>query len=604
MLDYVYDVEDFPNVFTLTINQGEQWWVFEISHRRNDIDLIIQMVNAIKYHNDRMVGFNNISYDYPVLHFIIQNRPTPSQIYEKSTSIIETPFNQRFNHIIWDRDQYADQIDLLKIHHFDNVSKFTGLKMLEFNMRSKNIEDLPFPPGTVLTDDQIDTLIRYNIHDVKETGKFLEESRDMIQFREELSMKYDRNFLNDNDTKIGEQIFIMRLNDAGVATRTPDRKPTQTPRPAIRLGDVILPYVCFKNPEFERIRQWLAAQTITETKGVFKDLSCTINGFQFDFGVGGIHGSVESQTVYTDTGGVVVDLDVTSYYPSLAIVNKLFPEHLGSTFCDIYADMKQQRIKYAKGTGENQALKLALNGSYGKSNSPYSSFYDPQFTMAITINGQLLLCMLSEYLMNIPGLKIIQINTDGVTVKCPQSQVAALQRVAAMWENLTGLDLESAVYSRMFIRDVNNYLAEYKDGGKIKYKGAYAYKLGWHQNHSALVIPRAAGEALVHGVSVEEFVYNHPDPMDFLLRTKVPRNSYLLHGDEQVQNITRYYISTTGESLTKVMPPLKKNPTKWRRIGINKGYKTTVCNHWNGILAGINYDYYIKEARKLVDPLR
>jgi len=51
-------------------------------------------------------------------------------------------------------------------------------------------------------------------------------------------------------------------------------------------------------------------------------------------------------------------------------------------------------------------LKLALNGTFGDSNNIYSVFYDPQFTMAITVNGQLMLCMLAERLMTIPGLAL------------------------------------------------------------------------------------------------------------------------------------------------------------------------------------------------------
>ena len=63
--------------------------------------------------------------------------------------------------------------------------------------------------------------------------------------------------------------------------------------------------------------------------------------------------------------------------------------------------------------------KLALNGVYGKSGDKHSPFFDLQFMMQITINGQLLLCMLAEQLMKIPGLRMVQINTDGLTYVCP-----------------------------------------------------------------------------------------------------------------------------------------------------------------------------------------
>jgi len=73
--------------------------------------------------------------------------------------------------------------------------------------------------------------------------------------------------------------------------------------------------------------------------------------------------------------------DLSSMYPNIAISNRVFPAHLGEKFCDIYQDMYEQRKSFGKGTPENAMLKLALNGTYGKSNDKYSVFYDPKFTM-------------------------------------------------------------------------------------------------------------------------------------------------------------------------------------------------------------------------------
>src|SRR5699024_8116562 len=258
--------------------------------------------------------------------------------------------NARFAHMVWDSDRIVPQIDLFKIHHFDNKARATSLKVLEFNMRSANIEDLPFDVGTELTIDQVSTLKRYNRHDVLETLKFYGKSLDQIRFREELTVKYSRNFMNHNDTKIGKDYFIMRLEEhqPGSCYQYVDgkRHMVQTLREQIQLADVIIPYIGFNDPEFSRILQWFKAQTITETKGVFKDVSCTVRGFQFDFGTGGIHGSIESQIVASDDEYMLLDLDVASYYPNLAIANGFYPAHLGQAFCDIYADVYQQRKGY------------------------------------------------------------------------------------------------------------------------------------------------------------------------------------------------------------------------------------------------------------------
>ncbi len=259
-------------------------------------------------------------------------------------------------------------------------------------------------------------------------------------------------------------------------------------------------------------------------------------------------------------------------------------------------------------------LKLALNATYGKSNSIYSCFYDPKYTMSITINGQLMLCMLSEKLMACDEVQMIQINTDGLTIRYPRRLKQWVHGVCDWWQKVTQLELESAEYKRMMIRDVNSYIAEYDDG-KVKRKGAYDYDLGWHQNHSSLIIAKAAEAALMHGADIREFIENHPDPFDFMLRTKVPRSSRLVgvdyHGtDHRFQNVSRYFISIMGYDLIKVMPPtprqLQKDPqAPERRIGINTGWKATICNDMSSFNPDdLEFDFYVQEAEKLVNPLR
>lgn len=653
--DIVYDEETFPNAFTVGFlhRVTRRKWYFEISTRRNDIRMLCLFIDILSRHKVRMVGYNNIGFDYPVIHFIHKNQHvgiTYENIYDKAMSIINAPHNARFASMVWESDWLVPQLDLFKIHHFDNMARATSLKVLEFNMRMSNIEDLPFPVGTTLTDDQIQVLADYMWHDIAATDLFCNETADQIRFREELSVKYGKNFLNHNDTKIGKDYFIMKLEEAdpGCCYKQVDgkRKMVQTVRERIDFAEIILPCVTFEHPEFQRILIWMKSQVITETKGSIKDVNCTIDGFQFDFGTGGIHGSVESQVVHSDDYWIIEDWDVASYYPNIAIVNGLHPAHLGAIFCTIYKDVYEQRKGYAKGTAENAMLKLALNGVYGDSNNQYSPFFDPQYTMSITINGQLLLCMLAEKLMQLSELSMVQINTDGLTIRYPRQHKEWVHSVAKWWEQVTRLELEDAEYSRFMVRDVNNYIAEYTDGS-VKRKGTYEYDLGWHQNHSALVVAKAAEAALVRGEDIREFITNHDDIFDFFLRAKIPRSTQLWWGDEQVANIVRYYISTEGCVLKKVMPAAgpvgefkrankltdaffnqvmtevgtgvwderihTKNKSTYdeRPSDINTGWKVQLCNnltdaewvHSNYHPCDLNYEWYIKEAEKLVKPL-
>lgn len=678
-MDWIYDEETYPNIFTLAIGAVDESesWVFEISDRRDDSKALRQFLKRLYKNKDRMIGFNNLGFDYPILHEFLANRNAGyKELYEKAVDILETQQDDKFKNIIPASKQFIKQIDLYKIHHFDNKARATSLKMLEFNMRSDNIEDLPFPPGRCLTDEEKDVLIKYNGHDVYQTFLFYKESIGQIEFREKLSKKYKRDFLNHNDTKIGKDYFIMKLEEempGSCYRQLPNggRKVNQTKRDYIDLANIVLPYVKFERPEFQSVVEWFKKQRITETKGVFSDipeenlgelaeyshmltkkkkfkqeptqedldtfykehpmgwveekvlkskkisyygmwrvaknLNTVVDGFTYDFGTGGLHGSVESQIVESDNYNMIVDLDVASYYPNLSIKNGLYPAHLSENFCNIYEDVYQQRKSYAKGTPENAMMKLALNGTYGASNDKFSPFYDPAFTMAITINGQLSLCMLAEDLIKIEGLEMIQVNTDGLTVILPRKHKKLLDECRKKWEDTTKLELEEAIYSRMFIRDVNNYIAEYSDG-KLKRKGAYEYEgLDWPKNQSSLVVQKAAEHALVRGGDAEEFIRNHKDKYDFMLRTKVPRSSRLVTIDEEgiespEQNICRYYISTDGKKLVKIMPPLPDKEDE-RYIGIDKEWLVKTCNNVLDFKWDINYDYYITEAEKLVKPL-
>lgn len=611
--DVIFDIETFPNVFLLAAEfvDAPFGWCYEISERRNDSATIVDFLLHLRNSGCRMVGFNNLGFDYPVVHYLVRlGRAGAHDIYQKAQAIFDSRDTERWKHLIKPSDYLVPQLDLFKIHHFDNKAKATSLKVLEFNMRSDSVEDLPFKPGTVLTPDQIEVLKAYNRHDVRQTKEFYHRSVNMIRFREELTRKYERDFTNHNDTKIGKDYFVMELEKRGVRVYEfgpSGRTPRQTKRPEIALRDAILPWIEFQHPELNRVKDWLQRQVITETKGVFTDLVANINGFEFVFGTGGIHGSVESRIVESDDEYVILDFDVASYYPNLAIANGFYPEHLGQTFCGIYSNLFQQRKNYPKKSAESAMLKLALNGVYGDSNNQFSVFYDPLYTMRVTLNGQLLLCLLAEQMMSVAGLEMLQANTDGLTVRIPKVFRSLVDDVARHWQEKTKLTLEQVEYRRMFIRDVNNYIAE-DVNGNVKRKGDYEWEREWHQNHSALVVPKVAEKVLLEGASIRKTLENWPDVMDFMLRTKVPKTSYLIgERDGEViplANTIRYLVAKNGVQLFKKMPPLK-NKTEWRKIGIESGWSVRVCNHIREAEgAEIDFDYYCQEVEKLTLPLK
>lgn len=715
---WIFDIETYLSAFTFTIIRadGKHLKTFECSERKNEIDTIFNCLEYLKTNNCYMVGFNNLNFDYPILHEIVKKKSKlpicgkriASYIHDLAQKQIESFKDERFGNTIKIEEQVVQQIDLYKISHFDNRAKSTSLKMLEFNMRMQNIEDLPFPIDAELTSEQVDKLVRYNQHDVQATLRFFNESLPAISFRIQLTDKYNRSFLNHNDGKIGKDYFQMRLEELGVKLHTfKDGKKVikQTVRDKIVIKDCLFDYYDFKEPAFIAIKNWFSHQVIRETKGVFTDilehdlgdvakyaelvkkskkfkgkpneqelvdfkkdyplgwieekqlaatenvldangdfvmeypidedgntdftkkmkrkkmpkvsylgcwnvaetLNVVIGGFRFDFGTGGLHASLVSKIAKSTKSYDIVDLDVASMYPNLAISNNCYPLHLGKGFCDIYKDVYEQRKSYPKGSAENAMLKLALNSVYGDSNNQYSVFYDPAYTMQITLNGQLSLCLLVEKLLTICGLKIIQCNTDGITVALLKETRSEYDTVCKQWQIQVGLQLEFAQYNKMVIRDVNNYIGEYTDGS-LKSKGAYQYKnLEWHKNTSCLVVPMCAEAVMLQGVDPVLFIKNHFEKgnvFDFMLRTKVPRSSRLIMQTQDgvvvpQQRICRYYPSKNGGKLIKIMPPIEQGLEE-RQMQIESQWFVKTCNNMNDFDGDIDFDYYLAEVQKLL----
>ena len=675
--DYGYDIEAYKNICTFSfthIASGKRWF-FEVSEWKNESLQLYQFLILLSQMNARLVGYNNVSYDYKILHLIIQRGGFIDCATIRTHSVNVIAIKDKFNdpYHVWPNKRHVEQLDLMLIHHFDNINKTTSLKMIEFNMGSQNIKDLPYHFDKVLTREEADNLCVYNDHDVDETVKFYKHSYKAIAYRDGLTKLYNKDFTNHNDTKIGTDFFLMELEKAGIPVKDENRNWIQSRRAQVNCGELLLPYIEFEHPEFNRIKDFFSTAVINkrdkagllELKGFFGEVSCEIDDLHFSFGVGGIHASRNNEIVRSSETHDIFDWDVASYYPNVAISNKFFPEHLTELFCKIYEGVYNQRSSFDKGTLENAMLKLALNSVFGNSNAKHSVFHDPKYLCSITINGQLLLCMLAEKLMKIPDLRMIQLNTDGLTFLSPKAYSNHVKEIWNWWQEMTGLVLEEVKYKAMFIAHVNAYIAV-KEDDSIKRIGAYAYEtamenvstreLAWHKDWSKRVVAKAAEAALVRNESIEHFIRNHKDPMDFMLRTKVKRDSSLFieepvmwGGDVvcrkkiQVQNITRYYASTNGGYLVKVMPPTPTQRDNWlsgdhymhkntgahclkvkgkkppsgmylpcsppsvdpplRRVGVTVGQKVVDCSNMNNFADDIDYDYYIDEARKLVDPL-
>lgn len=616
----VYDIEVLKGCFTYTdINiQTEEVTQFVIHPERDER---IRLFHYLREIEGNMIGFNNVNFDYPVLHkfldkFYWETRETSQllfDLHELAETIINVQNAVDFNKnvAIRTKDVIIPQIDLFKIWHYNNKARQTSLKSLEISMNFPNVMEMPIShKKEIITEEETEQILKYNLNDVLATYEFYKKSLDKIKLRNNIKQQYNLPCINFSDSKIGEQLTLKLYCDE-TAKDFWEVKEQRTNRAFINLGDIIFDYIQFDSAEFNKLLDKYKQKVIVETKGAVEE-SVIHKGFKYDFGSGGIHGAIKSGVYKSDSEYIIKSCDVASLYPSLAVVNRLYPEHLGESFCTVYKRILDLRV-LAKSNGDNvmsDGFKLALNSVYGKSNDVNSFLYDPKYTMSITINGQLLLTMLAESLCKIPDSTMIMINTDGIEIKIPRIYEKLYYEICENWQKKTNLILEYQDYEKMVIADVNTYSA-LGFNGKYKYKGRFEIdkvvgsEPAYHKDNSFRIIPIALSNYFFNKIPVEESIKNHKNIYDFCGRQKFRGEDYgmtftLLYDEkglpykkqERQQRNVRYYISNKGSSLMKFY---NKGTSEF----IHKGYQITVFNNFfEKESYDINYDWYIKECYK------
>ena len=615
---WIFDLETL-DVFTATYldRDSDETRVFVIDNELDDRELMFEFLdNEVA----GLVGFNSINFDAQILEYMYRNPDCTAGDIRRYAQII-TSDNDRMNDVPEWRLRHK-HLDLYRIHHFDNKNKRTGLKWCEFSMDLENIEDMPSDGEG---ENWLQMILSYNLNDVIATKELYKRTISMIELRKQLTKMYGINLINASDSKIGSELTL-KLYCQKTGKNIKDVRSMRTYRKSIKIGDIIFPYVKFNSDIFNLVLNHFKNLEIKDTKSG-SEFSVNYKDFQFDYGSGGIHGSISNSIVESDKEYVIIDADVSSLYPSIAIVNGLYPRHLGKEFVDIYNQEIVVPRLIAKKEGNKvlaDGFKLAANSVYGKSNDVYSWLYDPQYTMATTINGQLLLTMLAEMLMEINDSKLIQINTDGLTMKIHRDDLNQYYEICEKWMKITKLELEYVEYSKMIIFDVNNYLAFYTNG-KYKAKGRCEFEdIPLHKNKSFAIIPRAFYEYHKNNVEPVEFITNHNNIYDFCAGVKSKRsdkrggNWYQLHwienGDYKTKKLSktvRYYVSNKGATLIKhsedgsqshVEAPVRKGTRilkDWKVTYFNKSVKHNDFSKYD-----IDYTYYISKVNEWITDIK
>ena len=628
----IYDIETMKELFLICIYKPstDTTYEFSVSKWSNQLDAFARF--AEQYDEYYWVGYNNLRFDSQVVEYILRNY---QNWHELSGLEICALIAQKAADTIHDANydvfpEYKEewlslkQLDLFKIHHYDNKNRRVSLKRLEFEMDLENIEEMPIHHTKEnMTQDEIALTRDYCINDIMATYEFykitigdtnhpLYKGNNQIELRQDIYEEFGIPCLNYSDSKIGdEMIKKYYCQEKGILYNDLPKKGFF--RKEILVKNCIAEYVTFQTPELQKFYKLVRKQKLTMVDD-FKE-SLEFYGNTYTFAKGGLHTENKPKVFEADDETKILDWDVSSYYPAIIINNGRYPQHLGKEFLRGYKQMFDKRLelkplakKDKKIKGIVGALKLAVNSVYGKSSDMQNWIYDRQLTMFTTITGELSLLMLIEqYELN--GIKVISANTDGVTIMVTNELLQKMHEINKWWMDLTTYELEKTDYQKIIFSTVNDYLA-IKTDGEIKKKGDFLTDFELHKNKSARVVPLALEQYFVHDIPVADTITNHSNIYDFALRQKASKDFHyegLSDGNRTVYNkLIRYYVSNKGEKLMKIKnPECQSNAADASQVEAGE-WVMTVCNHLlpDHSLDNINHAYYIERANRILEKIQ
>lgn len=607
----VYDIEIFPNVFHCTCKDTEEnkLYFFEISDRKNQLT---ELVDFFFYKNtgDKMFcGYNNKHYDDVIINYLIDfyykmdalsYDKVCTSLYNLSNTIITAEEGDISKFKRWKYAKYFYSMDLLTMLFSSKLR--VGLKEMQVTMHYKNVEEYSGDFSQFLPDSEIDNMIEYNINDVESTTELLSRLKDDVQLRLFIEKEYGIDALSMDSVKFGETLLLKKYCEQ---TKLSEQyvKTLRSPMDYIPLKDVILPFISYKNPKLQDVLEDMKSQIVysKERKGYEKKF--VLSDVRYSVGVGGIHSLHTPRIFVPNDNEYIGHSDVASMYPSFIIKYKWIPRHLGKEFWQVYSQIYKERIE-AKHSGQklkNLALKLTLNSVTGKMQQETSWMYDPFSVFKIRINGQLILLMLVDRLLEL-NCKIVQVNTDGVMYIAQKTQREAVQEAVSEVERLTQLTFESDDYEAFYQYAINDYFGVEKgysqshDPKLIEKKGMFITDPRLGKGLAPAIIPKAVINYFLTKQPTFEYIKSSKDIKDFMMYQRVDKKFKVLHGDEPVQRINRFYASTNDYSLFKV-DDTGKVANMLTKSGV------TILNEMNDIPIEnrhINYQYYIGEANKII----
>lgn len=401
MTFFPFDIETFLEYFLAggKVRSTGEIITFRINTWNNDLYKFVKFVEQMKQDTGfYWVGYNSVGFDAQVVEYIVReyqnwhnlsNLEICRLISQKAQDVIDDgryDIQPRYREFTLS----TQNIDLFKVHHFDNENNRCSLKWLEFMMDLPVIDELPIPWNKEdLTQEECDRVEEYWHNDLYATNAFLDitlgntehelyKNKNKIQDRLDVmeQYKFPLTVLNWSDVKIGEQINLhgyCRLKGIK-AEEVYELKKKRKPTRPFTFGKCIPEYVKFETPEFNAFYEGMKKEKVLLRKKV--EYPFSYKGTKYVIAKGGIHSVDAARILISSEDATYEEYDVSSQYPSAIVKRLLYPSHLGEEWLvnykyQIVGRLDHKRLSIDKTLSEDQrrihkglseAAKLSLNG--------------------------------------------------------------------------------------------------------------------------------------------------------------------------------------------------------------------------------------------------
>jgi hypothetical protein len=642
----VFDVEVYPNRWLVGFDFVDRRGRARIRQVDGDLDRLRVALRWFARNGYTLVSFNGIRYDVRILRAILGGLDP----HAVSTRIIEGDRGDDGRDRARVRAELKEMLagcPRVRCDHVDLAPRMprTSLKLIAAHMGRRRLQELPYDPHADLDEGQWEEVGRYNLKDLSDTRAFLDAVAPDLQSLVALSNEYGQDFRSLPSPRVGEAIVRSIYRD-GYGSEPPcytsGERVTYRALPGVvrprspEAGDwfdkvvgVPLPidhavgprrsvdHACREDPAVIALQDRRTRPRIRIPKPYV-----AVGDLRLRVGEGGLH-SADGMVVHrADAEHRLVDLDATSYYPSLIVVMGIMTDHFGDVGREGYRRILDERVRLKAAakdaTGEEKAriearadgLKLIVNSFFGKFGDPFSCLYDPAAKLAVTITGQLLLIDLIERLQA-TDVQVVTVNTDGFVCRFRRDN-PAFDGVVTRWQADTGMTLEARDIERIALCRANNYAVLGRDG-KVKHRGStFRAEFAACTSRSAftapnqLIVGRAVADALLRDIPPETTIGECRDLRLFCRVIKrTPSVERRVIGEpggpeEPLPKIVRFYHARG--SRRRIKDYLRDGRTREGRTRAGVELAMDVPAGLDGVL--VDRSAYVRAARRIVQDVR